>query len=75
MCTWELRLPALKGRINPWDPFPGVRSPNTVWEAEFLEFLLEENMPPGSKKDIMEGSDTTLIATAISTMERTSTHA
>ena len=61
--------------MNPCDPFPGVGNPYAVREDEVLEFLLYENMPPRRKKDRMEGSDTIVIATAISAMERTSTHA
>jgi hypothetical protein len=56
------------------DPDTGVRSPYVERDPEDPEFLLEENMPPRRMKDLMDGSDTTMIATAISAMDKISVH-
>ena len=39
------------------------------------DFLLEEKIPPRRKKDLIDGSDTTMIATAISAIESTTVFA
>jgi hypothetical protein len=55
------------------DPATGVRSPYAERDPEDpAECLFEENIPPRRMKDLMDGSDTTMIATDISAMDKTS---
>jgi hypothetical protein len=61
-------------RLKPFDPPIGARRPYFEGDDEFPEFLFDENIPPRRRKDRMDGSDTIMIATAISAMESTSTH-
>jgi len=61
--------------MKPCDPLPGVRCPDASREVEECDFLLEEKIPPWRKKDLIDGNDTTMIATAISVIESTTAYA
>ena len=69
-----LGLLRIIGREKPFDPTIGVRRPYLERDDELPEFLLDENKPPRRNQCRIDGSDTTMIATAISAMESTTTH-
>jgi hypothetical protein len=51
----------------------GVRRPYFVFDEDEPENLFDENMPPRRRKDRIDGSDTTMMATAISAIDKIST--
>jgi hypothetical protein len=61
------------GRAKALEPEIGVRSPYFVRDEEDPVFLLEEKKLPRLKNDLMDGNDTTMMATAISAIDSTST--
>jgi len=73
VCTRAVCLPLLEGRKKLCDPDAGVWCPY-VREPEECDFLFEEKRLPRRRKDLIDGNETTMMATAISVMERTSIH-
>jgi hypothetical protein len=63
------------GRGKLFEPEIGVRIPYFVRDEEDPVFLFdEEKKLPRRKKDLIDGKETTMMATAISAIDSTSTH-
>lgn len=57
--------------MKPCEPFAGVRCPYVVRDSDVCDFLYIEKKPPVRRKDLMDGSETTMMAVAISAIEST----